>query len=97
MAIIINLIVVLMIVAVFGAVIFVAHHALEAKRDPNRVNAKVMKQLAKDSSAAAKRGDYAERDRLDHMMNNMMLSQNPNAKPFKGTRHDAFHEKYLNE
>jgi len=57
-------------------------------RDPKIKTVATLRTLAKEAADAAKRGDWAERDRLDYIMENMIRSENPEAAQWNGSRHD---------
>lgn len=64
---------------------------------PHRVLGRQVAKLAKEASQAAKNGDYATRDRLDHARSSILMSMDRDAtvKPFEGTEYDDFSARYL--
>ena len=58
-------------------------------RMPERQLARYTAKWAQDASKAARLGQYAERDRLDHAANAVLSGLTGGSpEPFRGTRHD---------
>lgn len=87
---------ILALLAGIGYALYITHQALTM---PERVLARQARIMAKEAAAAARRGDYMERDRLDHARDQVLASINPRArtKAFEGSDFDDFSQRYLND
>lgn len=87
----------LVVIGFIGLVIYGGVLIYKSLTTPERTNVTALRNLAKDASKAAKRGDYAERDRLDHAYNQLLKQMNPNAETFEGSDHDSFSDRYFEQ
>lgn len=80
---------------VVAVVIYALYWLKEHVKDTNKTLIKQSSKLARQAAEAAKRGDFAERDRLDEARAAVLTAIAGTKVEAKGSDHDDFTQRYI--